>query len=173
MWERDAMENEKKITILTQNNLDYLLSNSVKSLPDNPTSAGYTAARIKEKQWLPSKILFEYLASFQGNVSEAFVEAYTNLTSLDERILEEASARAQEDASLSERIEYAKANGFAKFDDEGRIIKDTYLMKRDLKIAQMVKSGDINPVSSDAVYAYLDDRGVTDVEIMGIADWEE
>jgi len=167
------MENEKEITILTQKNLDYLLSNSVKSLPANPTSAGYTAERIKEKQWLPAKILFGYLTSFQGNVSEAFVEAYGNLTTLESGLLNETQARVDADNIINARIDEAKANGYAKFDDEGRIIKDTYLMKRDFNIAQGVKSGDINPVSSDAVYAYLDERGATDVEIMGIADWED
>lgn len=123
------MENEKKITILTQKNLDYLLSNSVRSLPANPTSAGYTAERIKEKQWLPSKILFEYLTSFQGNVSEAFVEAYTNLTSLDAKIDNEATARLNGDNALLALIRDIAQHGIAKFDDDYNVIKDTYVKK--------------------------------------------
>lgn len=151
-----------KVTLLTQKDLDELLSLTPKVLPTDPTNQGWSAQRVKERFWLGYKRLFELL-------SRLAVES----KGISTELASEITRSMESESSLSDRIEYAKANGYAKFDDEGRIIKDTYLMKRDLTIAEQVQSGNTNPVSSDGVYAYLSDRGVTDVEIMGFADWED
>ena len=151
-----------KVTLLTSKDLEELLALTPKVLPTDPTNQGWSAQRVKERFWLGYKRLFELLSRLAVESKGISTELASEIT---------RSAEAEE--AINARIDEAKANGYAKFDDLGNVIKDTYLMKRDLRIAQMVKSGDADPVSSDAVYAYLDDRGATDVEIMGIADWEE
>lgn len=81
--------------------------------PNNPTSAGWSASKIREYQWKPSDILFTYLDSVEGTlvvyVNECIEALNTNETAI---ATEKARAEAKE-AALQSNInaETTRAKG--------------------------------------------------------------
>lgn len=58
------------LTILSENNLKYLLGKTAKILPNNPTAQGWSAERIKKCYYEGFQVLFEWLKKTQQEVND-------------------------------------------------------------------------------------------------------
>ena len=62
--------------------------------PNNPTSAGWSASKIREYQWKPSDILFTYLDGVEGNLV-AYVNECIEASNVNEAAIATEKARAE------------------------------------------------------------------------------
>lgn len=72
----------KKITELTQEDIELVLSKSAKSLPLNPTKSGIGGPQIRATQWQPILMLLRMLQKLQNEVSNRIDDAPVFATSL-------------------------------------------------------------------------------------------
>lgn len=64
-----------------------MLSRSPQVTPDNPTQAGWSASKIRQYQWKPLDILFDFIALVERASVDNVNEAFTDISDIDERIL--------------------------------------------------------------------------------------
>lgn len=74
-------DEEKKVTILTEEQRKKLKERSAFSLPDNPSNKGWSAEQIKRKMYEPLLYLFDLVRNSQVDINEILEQIYTKTES--------------------------------------------------------------------------------------------
>lgn len=148
---------EKKSKTLTEQMRQYMLARSPQVTPNNPTSSGWSASKIREYQWKPSDILFTYLDGVEGNLV-AYVNEMITFGNTNETAINDETSRAKSAESTLQSKINSEANTRLVNDKELQTNIDSESTRAVAKENQLDKK--IGTTKSDIIGNSEDDKSV-------------